>query len=128
MLIIHCQEAKYKNRENYWEAGTSLIVQTVKNLLASGRPRFDPLSGRSPGEGNGYLLHYSCLENSVDRGAWLAGGLQSMELQSQTRLSDYICMLWLVFCFCQLSISILHSFFEIFSKNLFLEKISPYVS
>ena len=25
--------------------------------------------GRSPGEGNGYPLHYSCLEKSMDRGA-----------------------------------------------------------
>ena len=31
-----------------------------------------PGSGRSPGEGNGYLLQYSCLENFVDRGAWQA--------------------------------------------------------
>ena len=29
-----------------------------------------PESGRSPGEGNGNLLQYSCLENSMDRGAW----------------------------------------------------------
>ena len=29
-----------------------------------------PGLGRYPGEGNGYLLQYSCLENSVDRGAW----------------------------------------------------------
>ena len=29
-----------------------------------------PGSGRSPGEGNGNQLQYSCLENSVDRGAW----------------------------------------------------------
>ena len=28
--------------------------------------------GRSPGEGNGYPLLYSCLENSMDRGAWWA--------------------------------------------------------
>ena len=28
-----------------------------------------PGSGRSPGEGNGNLLQYSCLENSMDRGA-----------------------------------------------------------
>ena len=28
--------------------------------------------GRSPGKGNGYPLQYSCLENSVDRGAWQA--------------------------------------------------------
>ena len=29
-------------------------------------------SGRSPGEGNGYPLQYSYLENSMDRGAWQA--------------------------------------------------------
>ena len=29
-----------------------------------------PGSGRSPGEENDYLLQYSCLENSMDRGAW----------------------------------------------------------
>ena len=28
-----------------------------------------PGSGRSPGKENGYPLHYSCLENSMDRGA-----------------------------------------------------------
>ena len=36
----------------------------------------DPASvtglGRSPGEGNGYLLQYSCLENPMDTGAWWA--------------------------------------------------------
>ena len=31
-----------------------------------------PVSGRSPGEGNGNPLQYSCLENPVDRGAWWA--------------------------------------------------------
>ena len=34
-----------------------------------------PGLGRSPGEGNGILLQYSCMENFMDRGA---GGLQSM--------------------------------------------------
>ena len=29
-----------------------------------------PGSGRFPGERNGYPLQYSCLENSMDRGAW----------------------------------------------------------
>ena len=36
--------------------------------------------GRSPGKGNGNPLQYSCLENSVDRGAWRAtvyGGKES---------------------------------------------------
>ena len=31
-----------------------------------------PGVGRSPGEGNGNPLHYSCLENPMDRGAWQA--------------------------------------------------------
>ena len=31
-----------------------------------------PGSGRSPGGGHGNPLQYSCLENSTDRGAWLA--------------------------------------------------------
>ena len=31
-----------------------------------------PGSGRSPGEGNGNLLQYFCLENPMDKGAWLA--------------------------------------------------------
>ena len=31
-----------------------------------------PESGRSPREGNVYSLQYSCLENSMDRGAWQA--------------------------------------------------------
>ena len=29
-----------------------------------------PRSGKSPGEGNGNSLQYSCPENSIDRGAW----------------------------------------------------------
>ena len=33
---------------------------------------FDPGLGRSPGEGNGNPLQYSCLENPMDRGAWQA--------------------------------------------------------
>jgi len=38
-----------------------------------------PGSGRFPGEGNGNPLQYSCLENSMDGGAWC--GLLSMGLQ-----------------------------------------------
>ena len=37
-----------------------------------GDPGLIPGSGRSPGEGNGNPLRYSCLENSMDRGAWQA--------------------------------------------------------
>ena len=45
----------------------------VKNLPASaGDVGSIPGSGRSPGEGNGYSLWYSCLENAMNRGAWQA--------------------------------------------------------
>ena len=33
-------------------------------------PVLVPGSGRPPGEGSGYPLQYSCLENPTDRGAW----------------------------------------------------------
>ena len=38
----------------------------------AGDPSWIPGLGISPGEGNGYPLQYSCLENSMDRGAWWA--------------------------------------------------------
>ena len=38
----------------------------------SGDPGLIPGLGRSPGEGNVNPLQYSCLENSMDRGAWQA--------------------------------------------------------
>ena len=43
-------------------------------------------SGRSPGEGNGYLLQYSCLENLMDRGVWWA--TDHGVANSQTRLGN----------------------------------------
>ena len=45
-----------------------------------------PGSGRSPGEGNGYPLQYSCLENSMDRGTWWAS--VDGVLTSGTQLSN----------------------------------------
>jgi len=52
----------------------------------TGGPGSIPGSGRSSGEGNGNLLQYSYLENSMERGAWQAKvhGVA----KSQTRLSD----------------------------------------
>ena len=48
----------------------------VKNMPANAGGIRDtgliPGSGRSPGEGNGNPLQYSCLENPMDRGAWWA--------------------------------------------------------
>ena len=36
----------------------------------AGDPGSVPVLGRSPGEGSGNPLQYSCLENPMDRGAW----------------------------------------------------------
>ena len=45
----------------------------VKNLSSNaGDTGLIPGLGRAPGEGNGNPLQYSCLENSMDRGAWWA--------------------------------------------------------
>ena len=46
-----------------------------------------PGLGRSPGVGNGNPLQYSCLDSPVDG---RAGGLQSLGLQSRTRLSLHV--------------------------------------
>ena len=46
-----------------------------------------PGLGRSPGEGNGNPLQYSCLENPMDRGAWRA--TVHGVAKSRTRLNDF---------------------------------------
>ena len=52
------------------------VALVVRNLPANAGDIRDtgsiPGSGRSPGEGNGNPLQYSCLENPMDRGAWRA--------------------------------------------------------
>ena len=53
---------------------TSHVVLVVKNPPANAGDTRDvgliPESGRFPGGGNGNLLQYSCLENSMDRRVW----------------------------------------------------------
>ena len=43
-----------------------------ESACSAGDTGLIPGSGRSPGEGNGYPLQYSCLEHPMDRGAWRA--------------------------------------------------------
>ena len=52
----------------------SLVAQKVGKQPAynAGYPGSIPASGRSPGKGNDNSLEYSCLKNSMDRGAWWA--------------------------------------------------------
>ena len=59
----------------------------VKHLPANeGDADSIPDLGRSPGKGNSNPLHYSCLENPRDRGAWWAT-IQGVT-KSQTQLSE----------------------------------------
>ena len=62
----------------------------VKNPPANGGDERDsgliPGSRKSPGVRNGNPLRYSCLENSIDRGAWQAAVHEVAK--SQTQLSD----------------------------------------
>ena len=58
----------------------------VKNSPANaGDAGSIPGSGRSPGEGNDNPLQYSCLENSMDRGAWWATVHGVTESQTQLK-------------------------------------------
>ena len=52
-----------------------------------GDPGLIPVSGRSPGDGHGNPLQYSCLENFMDGGAWWA--IVHGVAKSWTRLSDF---------------------------------------
>ena len=67
-------------------SNASLVAQRLKRLACNaGDPGSISGLGRSPGEGNGSPLWYSCLENPMDRGAWWATGQRIAE--SRTQLS-----------------------------------------
>ena len=65
-----------------------------------------PELGRSPREGNGYPLQYSCLENPMDRGDWWATvhGVKELDTTERLTLSLYTfihgdlgpCTIWVV--------------------------------
>ena len=61
------------------------LAQMVKNLPVTWDSQI-PALGRSPGGENGNPLQYSCLENPMDRGAWLAT-IHAVK-ESRTQLSD----------------------------------------
>ena len=61
-------------------------TDSKESVCNAGDPGSIPGLGRSPVEGNGYPLQYSCLENSMDRRAWWA--TVHGVAKSRTRLSD----------------------------------------
>ena len=68
----------------------------VKNLPANAEDLGSiPGLGRSPGGGYGNPLQYSCLENSMDRGAWQATVHGGAKCQTQLTICYIIRLMWL---------------------------------
>ena len=67
-----------------WRA--SLVAQTKESACNAGDLYSIPGLGRLPGEGNGYPLQYSSLENSMDRGAWQATVHEVEKNRTQIRI------------------------------------------
>ena len=55
-----------------WASEVVLVVKNLHPLQETGDVGSIPGLGRSPGEGHGNPLQYSCLENPLDRAAWWA--------------------------------------------------------
>ena len=68
----------------------TVVKKLPVNAGGTGDAGLFPELGISPAEGNGNLLQYSCLENSMDRGAWWATGHEVTNCQTQ--LSRHGCV------------------------------------
>ena len=70
---------------------SALVVKTLPFNARDGRDEVSiPGSGRSPGEGNRNPLHYSCLKNPLDRGAWRAT-VHVVSESDMTQATKYTC-------------------------------------
>ena len=90
-VMKHIVKEKFYLSQNllFWGVGGLPGISDGKESACNaGDPDLIPGLGKSPGVGNGYPLQYSCLENSMDRGAWWATvhGIA----KNQTRLSDCV--------------------------------------
>ena len=81
-------------RPQYSWSRASQVAWWLRIHLPMQETQVNPCLGRSPGEGNGNSLQYSCLENPMDRGGWWAtvhGGHKELDMTEQ--LSMYTCIL-----------------------------------
>ena len=86
-------DSPHPTLESLHVKGTFLILKpTVSDTCNAGDLGLTPGLGRFPGERKGYPLQYSCLENSMDGGAWWSAvhGVA----KSWTRLSDFTFIHW----------------------------------
>ena len=93
LLLWERQYASSLVCQNEYLSQKRNMGSVVKNLPANAGDSGDAGSmlgsGISLGEGNGYSLEYSFLENPVDRGNWWA--TVAGDTKSQTRLNTYVC-------------------------------------
>ena len=66
-----CKQVKTKFEQKQWMTYNEVVPDGSDSKESACRDSI-PALGRSSGEGNGNPLQYSCLENSMDRGAWQA--------------------------------------------------------
>ena len=83
-IYVYTYELIYIYVYTYGFPGGSEVKASASYV---GDPGSIPGSRRSPGEGNGNPLQYSCLENPMDGGAWSA--TVHRVAKSQTRLSEF---------------------------------------
>ena len=91
-------------------------MPVVKNPpVNAGDAGSNPGSGRSPGKGNGNPLQYSCLENSLNRGAWWATihGVTKSRTWLSTKAHAHRARSWLIHlefrkCYTVRSITVSH--------------------
>ena len=85
-----------------WKSSVICMIFTsgsvVKNPPANaGDAGLIPGSGRSPGERNGNPLWYSCLETSMDRGAWWASVHGVAKIRTQLRCEEKVQLIYHTF-------------------------------
>ena len=69
--------------------GASWWLSSKESICSAANTGLIPESGRSPGEGNGNPLQYSCLGNPMDRGAWRAT-VHGITKESDMKLNNNI--------------------------------------
>ena len=71
LIVRECLQSfkVYANKNQKWKRQYTLLNSSVgkESACNAGDPGSIPGSGRSPGEGKGYPLHYSAVENSMEK-------------------------------------------------------------
>ena len=87
LLILHIISYLYCNHDCRWHSGKRIRLP-IQEMQETRIPSLE--LGRSPGEGNGYPLQYSCLEDPMDRGAWSPWGYKESDTTQHTLFQTWL--------------------------------------